>query len=307
MDLAVFAAGAAALTGLAFSRAAAQPSLGGEDERGVPRAYLDVLRRHTALGEPIRRAFYLKHDDHLNTNHGSYGTAARPVVAAARRAMEGVEAWPDLFFRREGIESFIAVSDAVGAWVGAPRGSVALIDNATQGVNMALRTCARDLGPGDVLLVNDHTYGACRNACVDTAERAGARVVCAKLPFPILEPEELVAGLLAAVEGVLAEGGRLRLVLLDHITSPTALVLPVARIAAEVKARAPGALVVVDGAHCPLQMHLDIARDMPHVDFYTGNLHKWTYALKVRGSRTPRGGWFGDVAGLAPPTPAASE
>jgi hypothetical protein len=96
----------------------------------------------------------------------------------------------------------------------------------------------------------------------------------------------------------------LRLVLLDHITSPTALVLPVARIAAEVKARAPGALVVVDGAHCPLQMHLDIARDMPHVDFYTGNLHKWAYTVKGVGGCLPVGG-RGRVAApqLRPPRP----
>ena len=281
MDLALFAATAGCVSTILLARSGSRPCIAGEDERGVPRSLLDVLRRHEGrLGASSRRHFYLSWSTHLNTNHGSYGTAPRLVVAAARREMDGVEAWPDLFFRQTGVERFCAISDAVGAWVGAPPGSVALLDNATVGVNTALRTCARDLKQGDVILVNDHTYGACRNACMDAAERVGARVVCTKLPFPITEPEQLVQAFVAAVQEVIAAGSRLRLVLLDHITSPTALVLPVARIAAEVKARAPGALVVVDGAHCPLQLHVNIARDLPAVDFYTGNLHKWAFALK---------------------------
>lgn len=257
---------------------------GGKDaETGVDRTLLgSVSKFRHIFGHAIRDEFGLNWGvTHLN--HGSYGTAPTRVRRVAAREMDVIESWPDDFFRRNALPRFIETSDAVGASFGAPRGSVCLIENATVAVNTVLRAVAADLRPGDVFLVNDHTYAACRNAVMDTAARAGATVITAAFPLPITSPDELVARLAAEVDRIVASGARLRLVLLDHITSPTAIVLPVAAMGATVKARVPGAVVLVDGAHAPAQIDLDFAPGgalATSVDYYCGNLHKWAFALK---------------------------
>ena len=142
------------------------------------------------------------------------------------------------------------------------------MDNATTGCNAVLG--ALHLRPDDEVLVLSHVYGAVRNAVRHVTERAGARLVEAPLPFP----DTTEAGILAALEAKLSP--RTRLAVLDHVTSPSALVLPVARMAA--LCRAAGVAVLIDGAHGPGQVPLDIGA--VGADWYVGNCHKWLMAPK---------------------------
>lgn len=201
-------------------------------------------------------------------NHGSFGAAPRAVLEEQSRLRAEIEREPVAFLGRGIGVRLDAARDALARFLGAASRDLVFVPNATTGVSSVLRSLA--LSPGDELLTTSHAYNACRNALEFAARAGGARVVVAALPFPIDSPATVVERVLAAVTP------RTRLCLLDHVTSPTGLVLPVAELARELRAR--GVLSLVDGAHAPGMLELDV----PAVgaDLYTGNLHKWVCAPK---------------------------
>lgn len=196
-------------------------------------------------------------------NHGSFGACPREVLAEQQRLRAQIEAEPVRFLHRELEPRMDAARAALGAFVGADADDLALVPNATTGVNTVLRSLA--FAPGDELLVTDHEYNACRNVLDFVAERSGARVVVVPIPFPITGPDVVVERVLAAATE------RTRLLLIDHVTSPTGLVMPVAELVAKLHAR--GIDTLVDGAHAPGMLPLDL-RTLG-VAYYTGNCHKW--------------------------------
>lgn len=204
-------------------------------------------------------------------NHGSFGATPRAVLAVQAALREELEREPVRFMARE-IEQRIDAARAVLAeFVGAAPDDIAFVPNATAGVNAVLRSL--DLDEHDELLVTSHEYNASRNALDFVAGLNTAKVVAVDIPFPIDSPDTVVERVLEKVTA------RTRLLLIDHVTSQTALVFPIERIVAELRQR--GIDTLVDGAHAPGMLPLDL-RAM-NVAFYTGNLHKWVCAPKGAG------------------------
>jgi isopenicillin-N epimerase len=219
------------------------------------------------LSASLRDAFLLERGvAHLN--HGSYGATPRVVLAAAEAWRQRMEAQPGRFMQRELPALLRKAATRLAVFLGAAGEDLVFVENATAGVNAVLRSL--DFRPGDELLTTSHVYGAVRKAMHHVVSRAGAAVVEVRVPFPLSGEDEIVAAVTQRLSP------KTRLLVIDHITSPTALVLPVARLAAAAKAR--GIMVLVDGAHAPGSLALDIPA--LGVDAYIGNCHKWLFAPK---------------------------
>lgn len=219
-------------------------------------------------------------------NHGSFGACPRSVLLAQQRWRERLEAEPVRFMVETLEPALDAARAAAAAFVGADPEGFAFVPNATTGVSTVLASLAAEshLQPGDEWLTTDHDYNACRNALERHAARVGARVVVVRLPFPLQDPGEVVEAVLAAVTP------RTRLALLDHVTSPTGLVMPVERLVPALQGR--GVDVLLDSAHGPGMVDLQVER--LGAAYVTGNFHKWVCApkgaafLAVRADRRAR-------------------
>ncbi|MEO0971841.1 MAG: aminotransferase class V-fold PLP-dependent enzyme [Pseudomonadota bacterium] len=220
----------------------------------------DDFRQHWSLDRDV--AFL---------NHGSFGACPTPVLARQQAWRERMERQPVQFFARDLPGLLDQARQALGRFLQVSPEHLAWVSNATAGVNAVLQSLP--LNEGDELLTLDHEYNACRNVLDYVAERTRARVKVATLPLPITHPSEVLNALRQA------RSQRTRLVLIDHVTSPTGLILPLQDIAADM--RANGIRVLVDGAHAPGMLPLDI--EALGVDYYTGNCHKWLCAPKGAG------------------------
>jgi len=201
-------------------------------------------------------------------NHGSFGSCPLAVQEFQRELRDRMERQPVKFFVRDLEELLDWARIRLAKFLGGKAENLVFVPNATSGVNAVLRSLTFE--PGDELLVTDHEYNACRNALDFVAERTGAKVVVAKIPFPLASAEEIIEAVMGAVTW------RTRLALLDHVTSQTGLVLPIEFLVRELNARNVDTLV--DGAHAPGMVPLDL--HALNAAYYTGNCHKWICAPK---------------------------
>jgi isopenicillin-N epimerase len=201
-------------------------------------------------------------------NHGSFGACPAAVLAAQAALRAEMEREPVDFLVARLPARLDAAREELAVFVGADPKDLVFVPNATAGVNAVLRSLIFE--PGDELLLTNLTYAACRKTVDYVAERSGARVVVATLAFPCSNTQQIIAAVLNCVSP------RTRLALLDHVTSPTALILPIANLVSELNAR--GIDTLVDGAHAPGMVPLALS-DLGAA-YYTGNAHKWLCAPK---------------------------
>ena len=198
-------------------------------------------------------------------NHGSFGACPRPVLDVQQAWRDQLEAEPVRFLGRELNGRLATVREALGDFVAFDgchlRGN-------SGGANAVIRSLRFEAG-GEIV-TTDHEYNAILNVLRYAAERDGAWVVVVGLPFPAISPDDVVERFMAAVTE------RTRLAVISHVTSPTALILPVERIVAELAER--GIDTLVDGAHAPGMVALDL--DALGAAYYTANLDKWVCAPK---------------------------
>ncbi|WP_257455154.1 aminotransferase class V-fold PLP-dependent enzyme [Archangium lipolyticum] len=201
-------------------------------------------------------------------NHGSFGACPTRVLEEQSRLRARLEAEPVRFLLRE-VEGLLdSARAALGAFVDADPDDLAFVNNASTGVNTVLRSLR--FSAGDELLVTDNEYNGSRNALEFVASQWSVKVVVIKLPWPVPSAQAVVDTVLSHVTE------RTRLLLIDHITSPTGLVLPLATIVRALRER--GVETLVDGAHAPGQVPLSLRQ--LGVAYYSGNCHKWLCAPK---------------------------
>ena len=214
------------------------------------------------------RELFLLDPDVVFLNHGVFGACPRPVFAEYQRLQRELEREPVEFLALErGFPARIGPArERLATYVGALASELILVQNATHGINLVARSL--DLKAGDEVVGTTHEYGANELLWRTVCERRAARYVTVDT-----QPAQAVDALLGAVTP------RTRALFVSHISSPTALRFPVEEVCA--RAREAGVLTIVDGAHAPGQIALDM--HALGADFYAGNCHKWLCGPKGTG------------------------
>jgi isopenicillin-N epimerase len=215
---------------------------------------------------PDVRTNWLIPEDVAYLNHGSFGPTPKAVLEVREEWSRRLAAQPMDFFLRQ-LEPALDVAAAVLAkFIDVEPSHLAFVDNATAAMNVVAATVA--LAPGDEVLLNDHEYGAVQRIWRTVAAKSGAKVVSAQIPVPIASESDIVEPLVAAVTP------RTKLIVVSHVTSPTAIVFPVHEICRRAKER--GITVCIDGPHAVAMR--DLSLKTLDCDFYCASLHKWLSA-----------------------------
>jgi isopenicillin-N epimerase len=203
-------------------------------------------------------------------NHGSFGACPRPVFEDYQRWQRELERQPVAFLdSRRGLKTNLRLArEALAAEVGTSAENIAQVSNATSGLNIVIQSLP--LEAGDEILTTDHEYAALEKTLSFVARRSGAKIVVVEVPLPLTEAASFHEAVLAGMTA------RTKVLFLSHITSPTALLLPIESVVAEARAR--GIFSVIDGAHTLGHIPLDL--EAIGADFYSGNCHKWMMSPK---------------------------
>lgn len=236
------------------------------------------------MSDNLARQFLLR-EDVTFLNHGSFGACPRPVFAAYQALQLELEGEPVEFLGRRLNDLMRVPREAVAAELGSDPANIAAVINATSGLNIVAQSLP--LKPGDQILTTDHEYSALEKTWAYVCRKTGAEVVVVTVPMPLVSEAAFTDAVIAGMTD------RTKVLFLSHITSPTALVLPIER--SLVEARKRGIWSVIDGAHTP--GHIPLSLDALGADFYSGNCHKWMM--------TPKGSAFlharPDVQGMLDP------
>lgn len=216
----------------------------------------------------IARHIWLLENNLHFLNHGSFGATPIAVLNYQNQLREEMERQPVRFLARELEKRLNQAKEELASFINADANDIVFIPNATVGINTILRSLTFELD--DEILITNHTYNACRNAAEFVAQSVKAKVVVASIPFPLNSSQQIVEAVLEKVSP------KTKLVLLDHVTSATALVFPIETLVAELNYR--GIDTLIDGAQAP--GNVAIALNSLGATYYTGNCHKWLCAPK---------------------------
>ena len=214
---------------------------------------------------------FLLDPDIIFLNHGSFGACPKPVFQQYQFWQGKLEEQPVLFLGRQYHDFIRQAIQPLAEYLGTSASNLVFVPNATYGVNLIARSL--NLQPGDEILTSNHEYGACDYTWNFLCSKNGAHYIRQSLPYPAVSNDEMLE---LFWQGVTS---RTKLIFLSHITSPTALRLPVEAICQ--RAREHGILTLIDGAHAPGQIPLNL--DQIGANFYTGNCHKWLISPKGAG------------------------
>ncbi|MEW6716395.1 MAG: aminotransferase class V-fold PLP-dependent enzyme [Chloroflexota bacterium] len=244
---------------------------------------------------------YLLDPEIIFLNHGSFGATPRPVFTCFQNWQLEMERQPVEFLGRRFNHLMRSVRDKLAEYLGTQADNLVYMANTTTGMNTIARSL--NLHPGDEVLATDHEYGAIDRMWRFLAQKRGFQYLHQPIPLPLATHEDFLQALWAGVTE------RTRVISISHITSPTALIFPVEKVCD--RARQQGILTIIDGAHAPGQIPLNL--EAIGADFYVGNLHKWLSAPKsggflfarpqVQGLLEPlvvSWGWESDIPGPSP-------
>jgi len=220
------------------------------------------------MEENTRKDDFLLDSKIIYLNHGSFGATPRPVFTAYQKWQLELERQPVEFLGRRASDLLAISRSALANYFHTDRDNLVYITNATTGLNIIARSLR--LGPGDEILTSDHEYGALDRTWQFLSQKQGFTYINHPVRLPLTDSSSFIENFWDAVTN------RTRVIFLSHITSPTALIFPVDEICR--RARQHGIITVIDGAHVPGQIDLDL--DDLGADFYSGNLHKWLCAPK---------------------------
>jgi isopenicillin-N epimerase len=211
---------------------------------------------------------FILNPDIVFLNHGSFGACPRSVFESYQHWQLELERQPVEFLGRQAASLMATARQKLAAFIGCSPDEVVYFPNPTTALNMVLRSL--DLRPGDEILTTDHEYGACDRTWRFICGHSGARYIQQPIPLPVTIPDDFIESFWSGVNK------NTRAIFLSHITSPTALIFPVEEICH--RARQAGILTIIDGAHAPGQIPLNLAEIQ--ADIYIGALHKWLMAPK---------------------------
>jgi len=214
------------------------------------------------------REFFLLDPNVIFLNHGSFGACPIPVFETYQKWQRELERQPVEFLGRRNDQLLDAARMSLAAYLNADVENLIFVPNATIGINTVARSLP--LQPGDEILATDHEYGALDYTWNFVCGKTGAKYIRHPVPLPVTNRADFVESFWSAVTP------RTKVIFISHITSPTGLIFPVEEICR--RARQAGILTVVDGAHVPGHIPLDLKALDP--DFYSGNCHKWLCAPK---------------------------
>lgn len=215
-----------------------------------------------------RRLLWPLESDMIFLNHGSYGATPHVVLEEQQRWRDALERQPVRFINQDLPVALRAARDQLAQFLSSVPEALAFVENTTGGIGAVLRSL--DFKPGDRIVITDHIYNAIRQTLLHLCERSGAVLEIVTLGLPVASPEAVAEQVCTAIDA------SVRLVVIDHVASASALLMPVEPIVAH--CRWLGVAVLVDGSHAPGMVDLDL--DQLDADYYVGNCHKWLCAPK---------------------------
>lgn len=224
----------------------------------------------TPYGNALKSKYFNLDANYCNLNHGSFGTVAKPVLDAQYKLMLDQELRPDRWFRETYFKHIIDAREKIAGLVNANVEDIVLLENASSAINSILRTIG--LQKGDKILRLSNAYPMVIHTLNWLVSTIGIEVVVVNIEYPVKGPEQLVD----AVADALKANTGIKMCIFSHIASIPTMIEPVELLTP--LAHSHNALVVLDGAHCPGVLDLDLKALNP--DFYLGNLHKWIFAPK---------------------------